>query len=106
VRAADRALGRWYWRTFGRTAPRRHGLPASRAGHARYDGLGAARASPLPSAWRLWKYDPRYRHAATGRHKVSFIEPVRLFWRGELDGYVGRPLLRLPRGQGVRRGQH
>ena len=24
---------------------------------------------------------------------MSFIEPARLWWRGELDGYVGRHLL-------------
>jgi hypothetical protein len=39
---------------------------------------------------------------------VSFIEPVRLWWRGELDGYVGRRLLcgperaRLPPAAGSR----
>jgi hypothetical protein len=43
-------------------------------------------------AWRLWRYDPRYRRAASGKQIISFIEPVRLWWRGELDDYVGRPL--------------
>ena len=44
-------------------------------------------------AWRLWKYDPRYRRPETGKREVSFIEPMRLWWRGELDEYLGRPLL-------------
>jgi hypothetical protein len=43
-------------------------------------------------AWRPWRYDPRYRRAASGKQIISFIEPVRLWWRGELDDYVGRPL--------------
>jgi hypothetical protein len=49
------------------------------------------------SAWRLWRYDPRYRDAARNARHVSFVEPLRLWWRGELDGYVGRPLLAGPR---------
>ena len=93
VRAADMAVGRWYWKAFGR----RHRaivaflrtLPGVR--HV----IGAVRLTRIRylRAWRLWKHDPRYRHAETGEHKVSFIEPVRLWWRGALDGYVGHPLL-------------
>jgi hypothetical protein len=44
-------------------------------------------------AWRLWRYDLRYRCPDTGKHEVSLIEPIRLWWRGKLDSYVGRPLL-------------
>jgi hypothetical protein len=93
VQAADMAVGRWYWKTLGRrhraivtflrTLPGvRHVIGASRLTRIRY-----------LRAWRLWKYDSRYRHSATGKHAVSFIEPVRLWWRSELDGYVGHPLL-------------
>jgi len=93
VRAADMALGRSYWRLFGRThravMARLRAMPGARA------ALGAARLCRIRylRAWRLWKYDARYRRGATGERMVSFIEPLRLWWRGELDGYVGRPLL-------------
>ena len=104
VRAADLAVGGWYWKAFGRrhraivafvrTLP---GVP-----HV----IGAARLTRIRylRAWRLWKYDPRYRHPASGTRRVSFIEPVRLWWRGELDGYVDRPLLCGP-GRARRRGE-
>jgi hypothetical protein len=57
--------------------------------------IGAARIARLRylCAWRTWKYEPHYRHAATNERVVSFAEPLRLWWRGELDRYVGRPLL-------------
>jgi hypothetical protein len=93
VQAADTLFGAWYWRTFG---------PAHRAVVAslrRQPGvrhvIGGARLTRIRylRAWRLWKYDPRYRDAETGKHEVSFIEPLRLWWRGDLDGYVGRHLL-------------
>jgi hypothetical protein len=93
VQAADMLVGRWYWKTCGRVHRaivaflRR--LPGVR--HA----IGWARLTRIRylRAWRLWKYDPRYRCPETGKHEVSLIEPVRLWWRGELDGYVGRHLL-------------
>ncbi len=44
-------------------------------------------------AWRRWRYDARYRNEATGERRVSFVEPVRLWWRGELDRYVDKPLM-------------
>jgi hypothetical protein len=43
------------------------------------------------AAWRLWKYDPRYRDAS-GELWVSFFEPVRLWRARKLDCYIGRPL--------------
>jgi hypothetical protein len=107
VRAADLAVGRWYWKALGRrhraTVAFLRTLPGVR--HV----MGAVRLTRIRylRAWRLWKYDPRYRHAGTAKRQVSFIEPVRLWWRGELDGYVGRPLLCGP--ERVRRrgeGQH
>ncbi len=44
------------------------------------------------TAWRLWKYDARYRNDA-GELWVSFLEPIRLWHRRDLNKYVGRPLL-------------
>src|SRR4029078_2430868 len=93
VRAADVAVGRWYWKAFGRrhraivaflrTLPGiRPVTSATRLMRIRY-----------LRAWRLWKYDPRYRNLGTGQRRVSLIEPIRLWWRGELDGYVSRHLL-------------
>jgi hypothetical protein len=93
VRAADMALGSWYWRAFGRT--HRAVIAHLRMMPGAREVVGAVRLARIRylRAWRLWRYDPRYRHAATGKQSISFIEPVRLWWRGELDDYVGRPLL-------------
>lgn len=44
-------------------------------------------------AWRRWRYDACYRKDDAGARHVSLLEPVRLWWRGELDRYVERPLL-------------
>ncbi|MCC6870406.1 MAG: hypothetical protein IT522_16435 [Burkholderiales bacterium] len=44
-------------------------------------------------AWRRWRYDASYRDAASGAREVSLVEPVRLWWRGELDRYREHPLL-------------
>ena len=44
-------------------------------------------------AARRASHDPRYRDPVTNKRRVSLVEPVRLWWRGELDGYVGHPLL-------------
>jgi hypothetical protein len=55
---------------------------------------GASRRLRLQylTAWRLWKYQPRYRDES-GELWVSVLEPFRL-WRGrQLDIYVGHPLL-------------
>ncbi len=49
-----------------------------------------------PTAWRLWKYHPRYRDAS-GELRVSALESFRLRRRRQLDLYVGRPLLSGPR---------
>jgi hypothetical protein len=43
------------------------------------------------AAWRLWKYDPRYRDPS-GELWVSFFEPIRLWRERKLDRYIGRPL--------------
>ena len=93
VRVADIALGSWYWRAFGGT--HRAVIAHLRAMPGVREAIGAVRLARIRylRAWRMWRYDPRYRHAATGKQIISFIEPVRLFWRGELDDYVGRPLL-------------
>lgn len=92
VQVADVALGGWYWQTFGawhrRFVARLKRLPGVR--HA----IGAVRVARIRylCAWRLWRYHPRYR-TASARRKLSLVEPLRLWWRGELDLYVGRPLL-------------
>lgn len=93
VRAADIMFGAVYWKKFGN----RHrkivswlrNLPGSR------QVIGWVRLTRIRylTAWRLWKYHPRYLDSGTGRRVVSFVEPIHLWWRGELDGYIGRPLL-------------
>lgn len=93
VRIADLLFGSWYWKTFGRThraaVARLKALPPFR------QLIGATRVARIRylCAWRLWKYDPRYRRDETNERWVSLVEPMRLWWRGELDRYVGRPLL-------------
>ncbi len=44
-------------------------------------------------AWRRWRYDSTYRDAKTGTRHLSIVEPMRLWWRGELDRYRDKPLL-------------
>lgn len=93
VRVADMLFGTLYWKRFGS----RHrkivnwlrSLPGIRA------IIGWVRLTRIRylTAWRLWKYHPRYLDLETGRRQVSFLEPLRLWWRNELDGYIGRPLL-------------
>jgi hypothetical protein len=93
VRSADFFLGGWYWRTFGRMhrriAARVSRLPLVRS------VVGAMRLIRIRylCAWRRWRYDPRYQKKNSRRRRVSLVEPVRLLWRGDLDTYVGRPLL-------------
>jgi hypothetical protein len=93
VRSADFFLGGWYWRTFGRLHRRiarrlrdlwgvRHAVGAARVARIRY-----------LCAWRRWRYDPKYRKAASSKRRLSLIEPLRLWRHGDLDVYVGRPLL-------------
>lgn len=93
VRAADMMFGSWYWRAFGPThraiVATIKSLPFMRA---LFDAARLMRLRYL-SAWRLWRYDPRYRDPEKQARFVSLIEPLRLLWRGELDRYVGRPLL-------------
>jgi hypothetical protein len=92
VRAADLLFGSWYWKTFG---ARHRAVVASIRNLPFVRPLfEAARLMRLRylSAWRLWRYDPRYRDPANKRH-VNLIEPWRLLRRGELDRYIGRPLL-------------
>jgi hypothetical protein len=93
VQSVDWVFGGWYWRNFGvrhrRTVARLETLSGFR--HL----IGWARHTRLRylCAWRLWKHDPRYRCSDTEQRQVSFAEPLRLWWRGDLDRYVGRPLL-------------
>lgn len=93
VRVADVVFGSWYWKTFGNahraTISKMRRLPVVRQ---ILEGSRLLRLRYL-YAWRLWRYDPRYRDPDTNARYVNLIEPFRLWWRGELDGYVGRPLL-------------
>lgn len=93
VQAADLAVGRWYWTHFGRAHRAIVAFLRRLPGVRHFIGWSRLTRIRYLRAWRLWKYDPRYRCPETGKHEVSFIEPVRLWWRGELDGYVGRHLL-------------
>ncbi len=93
IRAADLMFGRWYWKTFGAlhrsTASVLGSLPGVKP------IVGAFRLFRLRylTAWRLWRYHPRYRDPASGHRQVSLVEPLRLLWNRELDGYRARPLL-------------
>jgi hypothetical protein len=93
VQTADLLFGGWYWRTFG--TKHRAVVRFLRDTFGVREVIGAARLLRLRylSAWRLWRHDPRYRCPHTNKRIVSLIEPVRLWRRGELDGYIGRPLL-------------
>jgi len=93
VQVADMLFGTVYWKKFGSRHRQIVGwlrtLPGVRA------IIGWVRLTRIRylTAWRLWKYHPRYLDVETGRRQVSFVEPLRLWWRNELDGYIGRPLL-------------
>lgn len=94
VQSADMVFGSWYWRTFG---PRHRAVVRFlRRLFGVRQLIGAMRLLRLRylNAWRLWKHDPRYRNPETNKRIVSLMEPIRLWRCGELDGYVGRPLLR------------
>jgi hypothetical protein len=93
VQSADLLFGGWYWRTFGQTHRSVVRFLSGLFGVRQM--MGAARLTRLRYlyAWRLWKHDPRYRCQDTNRRVVSLAEPIRLWRRRELDGYVGRPLL-------------
>lgn len=92
VRAADILFGSWYWKTFGKVhraiVATTRNLPVVRF---LVEAVRLLRLRYL-CAWRLWRYDPRYRDAANNTRNISFLEPFRLWRRGELDLYVGRPL--------------
>jgi hypothetical protein len=93
VQIADLVFGSWYWRTFGRW--HRAAVAALQAMPGPRHAIGATRVWRIRylCAWRLWKYDPAYRDPLSGKRWVSIVEPVRLWWRGDLDRYIGRPLL-------------
>lgn len=93
VQVVDWLFGGWYWRNFGVMHRRAVARLEKLTGFRQF--LGWARLTRLRylCAWRLWKHDPRYRHSEKARRQLSFAEPIRLWWRGDLDRYVGRPLL-------------
>jgi len=93
VRLADLLFGAWYWKKFG--AKHRKMVAWLRTLPVIRNIIGWARITRIRylTAWRLWKYHPRYLDPVTGKRQVDLIEPLRLWWRNELDGYIGRPLL-------------
>jgi hypothetical protein len=93
VRVADWLFGSWYWRTFGGWHRAAVGSLAEMPVLRQAIGAGRLVRIRYLCAWRLWRHDPRYRCAGSRERQVSLIEPARLWWRGELDRYVGRPLL-------------
>ena len=93
IQAADLLFGTWYWQTFGRL--HRAAVAALKAlpgWRQLVDAIRLWRIRYL-CAWRVWKYDPRYRIPEDDTRLISFAEPLRLWWRGDLDRYIGRPLL-------------
>lgn len=93
IQVADLLFGSWYWRTFGRWHRATLSALANTPGWRQ--AVGAARLWRIRylCAWRVWRYDPRYRVPESSKRLVSIREPFSLWWRGELDRYVGRPLL-------------
>jgi hypothetical protein len=93
VRTADLLLSRWYLRTLGDA--HRAAIKTLKTFPVTRPVIGGVRLTRIRYlyAWRLWRYHPRYRDPQTNNRWVSLVEPVRLWWHGELDGYVGRPLL-------------
>jgi hypothetical protein len=93
VQASDFLFGSWYWKHFGHQhrslATRLRRMPITRS---IVGGVRLMRIRYL-CAWRLWRYDPHYRIAGSRGRRVNFVEPVQLWRRGELDRYVGHPLL-------------
>jgi hypothetical protein len=93
IQAADLLFGSWYWRTFG---PLHRSVVAALKAVPGWRMLaGATRLWRIRylCAWRVWKYDPRYRIAGSEKRVISITEPARLWWSGALDRYMGRPLL-------------
>jgi hypothetical protein len=93
VRIGNLLVSKWYWKRYGDAHRAAVGvmrtLPVIRPLH---EGVRLIRIRYL-YAWRLFRYDSRYRDPLTNNRRVSLVEPVRLWWRGELDGYVGHSLL-------------
>lgn len=89
---AETIIGKLYRKYFGSVHSRivRRFWSQKHIGAAR----GAWRLMRLRylTAWRLWDHNPKYRDAS-GERWVSLIEPLRLWWAGTLDMYVGHPLL-------------
>lgn len=88
----DNFVGDWYWQRFATKHRSIMGwfksIPVIR------EVRGAWRITRLRyiTAWRMWRYEECYRIAKSERRRISLFEPIRLWWLGELDRYIGRPL--------------
>lgn len=93
----DSVFGQWYWRRYGvahrATITKLKTIPGGRE----IRGLLALIRLQYLTAWRMWKYAPCYQLAKSERRRISLFEPLRLWWCGELNRYVQRPLLSGPR---------
>jgi hypothetical protein len=61
VRAADLLFGSWYWKAFGRRHRAAVAFLRRQPGVRHVIGAGRLARIRYLRAWRLWKYDPRYR---------------------------------------------
>ncbi len=91
---ADDLVGYWYRTRLGRLHRAMVARMERTPGYRRVVEGGRLLRMRYLCAWRMWRYDERYRNPKTGGRSLSVIEPVRLLRRGELDRYVHRPLLR------------
>jgi hypothetical protein len=96
VQAVDIVFGGWYRKTHAARYEAIKAKVKALPGCRQFVGWRRITRLRYLCAWRLWKYDPHYLRPGSHRHTISFIEPMRLWWRGELDRYVGHPLLAGP----------
>lgn len=91
--AADDMVGTWYRKRMARLHDAIITVVRKVPGYKRVASAARLLRMQYLCAWRLWRYDRRYRDPRTGERMVSLVEPVRLWRQGKLDRYVGHPLL-------------
>jgi hypothetical protein len=93
----DNLFGDWYWQKYAKKHRSFMGwiksIPVLR------EVRGGWRMTRLRyiTAWRMWRYEECYRIAKSERRRISLFEPIRLWWLGELDRYIGRHLCNGPK---------